>query len=108
MGSRSQKIPPFASKESRVREAEKIRQDFIKSKGIQAPLHLADQQQNDQGTVSSEQVKATLMTYVKALDKEQLNDVLNEILDEMRRREAEQIKQDLLRNSGSLLGRTFK
>ena len=45
---------------------------------------------------------AALKMYLGSLNKEHLNHVLNEVLTELRRRESEQIKKDVLTHSKSL------
>jgi hypothetical protein len=52
--------------------------------------------------MSTEQGLAALAPYLKKLDKDQLNRVLDEVLTECRRRESEQIKKDILTHSQSL------
>lgn len=49
--------------------------------------------------MNAEQDPTTLKTHLKALDTGQLNHVLQEVLDELRNRESEQIKKDLRRYS---------
>lgn len=45
---------------------------------------------------------ATLQTYLKSLDKQQLDQLLHEVLVELRGREIEQMKKDVLTHSKSL------
>jgi hypothetical protein len=52
--------------------------------------------------MSTEAGLTALAPYLKKLDGEQLNRVLDEVLTECRRREAEQIKKDILTHSQSL------
>jgi hypothetical protein len=47
----------------------------------------------------SDQNGPALGAYLKSLDKEQLSQVLDEVLTECRRRESEQIKKDILTHS---------
>lgn len=43
-----------------------------------------------------------MTSYLKGLDEEQLDHVLNEVLNECRRRESDKIKKDVLTHSQSL------
>jgi hypothetical protein len=52
--------------------------------------------------MSSEQKERKLEGYLKSLDEAQLDDALNEVLAEMRRRESDQMKKDVLTHSQSL------
>jgi hypothetical protein len=45
---------------------------------------------------------ARLQGYLKSLDEEQLDEVLNEVLEEIRTRETEQMKKDVLTHSQKL------
>ncbi|MCE0521644.1 MAG: hypothetical protein LV480_01890 [Methylacidiphilales bacterium] len=49
-----------------------------------------------------EESDGRLEGYLKSLDEEQLDQALNEVLAEMRRRESEQMKQDVLTHSQTL------
>jgi hypothetical protein len=52
--------------------------------------------------MSAETGLTALAPYLKRLDKDQLNSVLDEVLTECRRRDSEQIKKDILTHSQSL------
>jgi hypothetical protein len=52
--------------------------------------------------MSTEQKSGKLLGYLKSLDPEQLDHALNEVLAEMRRRESDQIRKDVLTHSQSL------
>jgi hypothetical protein len=52
--------------------------------------------------MSTEQGLEALAPYLKKLDEEQLNRVLDEVLTECRRRESEQLKKEILTHSQSL------
>jgi hypothetical protein len=58
--------------------------------------------------MNAEQKVPAIGAYLKSLDKEQLNQVLDEVLTECRRRESEQIKRDILTHSQSLRLENFK
>ncbi len=45
---------------------------------------------------------ARLQGYLKSLDEQQLDEVLSEVLEEIRNREAEQMKKDVLTHSQKL------
>jgi hypothetical protein len=51
---------------------------------------------------TEQQYTATLQGYLKSLDEPQLDQALNEILGEIRRRESEQMKRDVLTHSQAL------
>jgi hypothetical protein len=51
---------------------------------------------------TEQQYTATLQGYLKSLDEIELDQALNEILGEMRRRESEQMKRDVLTHSQAL------
>ena len=53
-------------------------------------------------TMSDEQTTGKLEGYLKSLDEVQLDEALNEVLAEMRRRESDQMKKDVLTHSQSL------
>jgi len=55
--------------------------------------------------MSAEEVAIALKSYLRSLDKEQLDDALKEVLEELRRRDSEIIKKDFLTQSQSLLAR---
>jgi hypothetical protein len=52
--------------------------------------------------MSTEQQTGTLQAYLKSLDHDQLDQALNDILGEIRRRECEQMKRDVLTHSQAL------
>ncbi len=52
--------------------------------------------------MKSEPETARLQGYLKSLDAEELDAVLNEVLEEIRRREVEQMKKDVLTHSQKL------
>ncbi len=52
--------------------------------------------------MSAETGLTALAPYLRKLDKDQLNRVLDEVLNECRRRDSEQIKKDILTHSQSL------
>ncbi len=58
--------------------------------------------------MSTEENAPKLGAYLKSLDKEKLNQVLDEVLTECRRRDSEQIKKDILTHSQSLRLINFK
>ena len=58
--------------------------------------------------MSTEEEAIALKTYLKSLDKEQLNSALNEVLEELRSRDSDQIKKDFLSRSQSLLARPVR
>ena len=52
--------------------------------------------------MSTEQIQGTLRAYLKSLGHDELDQALNDILAEMRRRESDQMKRDVLTHSQSL------
>ncbi len=52
--------------------------------------------------MKSESETARLQGYLKTLDEEELDAVLNQVLEEIRRREVEQMKKDVLSHSQKL------
>jgi hypothetical protein len=52
--------------------------------------------------MNGEPETARLQGYLKSLDEEQLDEVLNEVLQEIRSRESEQMKKDVLTHSQKL------
>ena len=59
--------------------------------------------------MNNDQENARLQGYLKSLDQDGLEEVLNEVLEEIRRRETEQMKKDVLTHSQKLrLRRDFK
>jgi hypothetical protein len=52
--------------------------------------------------MNPEQKNGMLLGYLKTLTEEQLDQALNEVLAEMRKRESDQIKKDVLTHSQSL------
>ena len=52
--------------------------------------------------MKSEPETARLQGYLKSLGEEELDEVLNEVLEEIRSRETEQIKKDVLTHSQKL------
>jgi hypothetical protein len=52
--------------------------------------------------MSAEEKTVMLLGYLKSLNEEQLDQALNEVLTEMRKREADQMKKDILTHSQSL------
>jgi hypothetical protein len=55
--------------------------------------------------MTNEQQVMAFKTYLKSLDKKHLNDALKEVLNELRRRDSDQIKGDVLSQSQALLGK---
>ena len=94
---------PLRNRQSRVYDAEKIRQEFIQSQVPSAPpdceTPTPDEAPQQVDTVSS---GAALQEYLRSLSQEQLDQVLNEVLTEVRTRESEQMKRDVLTHSQKL------
>ena len=94
---------PLRHRQSRVYDAEKIRREFIKSQVPLAPpdseTPIPDEAPQQVDTASS---GAALQEYLRSLNQEQLDQVLNEVLTEVRTRESEQMKRDVLTHSQKL------
>ncbi len=52
--------------------------------------------------MKNDQETARLQGYLKSLDEQELDEVLNEVLEEIRSRETEQMKKDVLTHSQKL------
>lgn len=94
---------PLRHRQSRVYDAEKIRQEFIKSQGaLTTPVNQASSAIETTSQAKPDQSNAGFQDYLKSLDHEQLDQVLNEVLIEVRSRESEQVKRDVLTHSQKL------
>ncbi len=93
---------PLRHRQSRVYDAEKIRQEFIQSQGSLPPDAELPASQETPRQAEPDQTGASIQDYLKSLDQEQLDQVLSEVLTEVRSRESEQMKRDVLTHSQKL------
>ena len=99
----------FGKPEDRVREAENLRQEYTKSKE-RARLSQLKKSDSYASSVSLEPEKkpeansyeSQLEVALKEVDKTDLNHLLNLVLTELRSRESDQIKKDVLTHSKKL------
>jgi len=93
---------PLRHRQSRVYDAEKIRQEFILSQGSLSPSREMPASHETPLQAEPEPTGATIQDYLKSLDQEQLDQVLSEVLTEVRSRDSEQMKRDVLTHSQKL------
>jgi hypothetical protein len=91
-------IPWAPRKAGRVRQKEF---DRILSKNQSPYRHFPSGGLAEENRVKmrNEEQAMAFKTYLKSLDKKHLNDVLNEVLNELRRRDSDQLKNDVLSQS---------